>query len=246
MGFWGGYVFLSSGLCKLTEGQFGQLIGPPLLIEQLQEYGLELFGYIIAISQVVIGGLVMTQRFSLIGLIALVPINFGILSVTLSQQWTGTPFVNAFFLALNIIALLYEYPSLKILLQAETPSTATMPKSIQFFSDWKFPVGLLLLLGVSIGATFLSVFWTTVLGSIFFALLGYYLFRVQAYALLQVLVLACFFICILSITNVRGLHNIGIRGEVLFVGSFVLGVIVWLTSLFVKSRLVGTVKAKNA
>ena len=185
----------------------------------------------------------MTQRFSLIGLIALVPINFGILSVTLSQQWTGTPYVNAFFLALNITALFYEYPSLKILLQAEAPSTARIPKSIQLFSDWKFPVGLLLLLGVCIGATFLSVFWTTILGSIFFVLLGYYLLRAQTYALLQVLVLACFFICILSITNVRGLHNVSIRGEVLFVGAFALGFTIWLISLFTKSRLIGPIKS---
>ncbi|MEM6378084.1 MAG: hypothetical protein AAF705_07720, partial [Bacteroidota bacterium] len=92
-----GYIFLSSGLCKLTHGAFGQLIGPPLLIDQLKEYGLELFGYIIASSQVVVGALVLTQRFSLLGLIALVPINLGILGVTLSQGWTGTPYVNTFF-----------------------------------------------------------------------------------------------------------------------------------------------------
>jgi len=240
-----GYIFLSSGLCKLTEGQFAQLIGPPLLIEQLEEYGLELFGYIIAISQVLIGGLVMTQRFSLIGLIALVPINFGILSVTLSQQWTGTPFVNAFFLGLNIIALIYEYPSLKILLQTKATSTLRVPKSIQLFTDWRFPVALLLLLGVGIGASFFSLFWTTLIGSIFFALLGYYLFWAQAYHLLQALVLGCFFICILMITNIRGLQTLNIRGEVFFVGSFAVGFAIWLISLFAKSRLIGPIKAKG-
>ena len=86
-----GYLFTSSGLCKLTDGHFGQLIGPPLLIDQLTPHGLRTFGFFIAISQVMSGALVLTQRYSLAGLIMLVPMNLGILMVTISKIGKGLP-----------------------------------------------------------------------------------------------------------------------------------------------------------
>jgi uncharacterized membrane protein YphA (DoxX/SURF4 family) len=100
-----GYLFTSSGLCKLTEGHFGQLIGPPLLIQQLTPHGLRTFGFFIAVSQVLTGALVMAQRYSVLGLIMLVPMNLGILMVTISQNWQGTPYVDAVFILLNTLGL---------------------------------------------------------------------------------------------------------------------------------------------
>ena len=139
-----GFVFFSSGLCKLADGNFGQLIGPPDLINQLAEYGLEQFGYFIAISQVLFGTLILTQRFSIIGLIALVPMNVSILATTLSLDWQGTPFVNVFLLVLNLIALLYEWPALKILLMPAGTNYET-PFSIRFFPNLLMPIGIIIL-----------------------------------------------------------------------------------------------------
>ncbi|MBC7448058.1 MAG: DoxX family membrane protein, partial [Hymenobacteraceae bacterium] len=63
-----GYVFASAGLCKLTAGQFGQLIGPPTA-DMLP--GLEGIWQFLAASQVLVGALVLSGRWSLAGLLAL-------------------------------------------------------------------------------------------------------------------------------------------------------------------------------
>ncbi|WP_299761612.1 DoxX family membrane protein [uncultured Pontibacter sp.] len=115
-----GYIFLSAGICKLTDGNFGQIIGPPWLEERLAEYGLGLFAQVVAVSQVVCGALLLSQRFSLLGAVMLVPMCIAILAVTVSQQWAGTPYINAVLLLLNLSLLAMEYPKFRFLLQANT------------------------------------------------------------------------------------------------------------------------------
>jgi uncharacterized membrane protein YphA (DoxX/SURF4 family) len=111
-----GYIFFSSGLCKLTHGHFGQIIGPPLLEDTLAQYGLALFARIIAVMQVTCGILLLSQRFSTVGAIMLLPMNLSILAVTISLGWQGTPYVNGFFVALNLLLLLYDWHKLKVLI----------------------------------------------------------------------------------------------------------------------------------
>src|SRR5687768_14812442 len=82
-----GYIFFSAGICKLTHGEFGQIIGPPWLEEGLAKYGLGLFAQVVAISQVICGTLLLSQRFSLLGAVMLVPMNVAILAVTVSMKW---------------------------------------------------------------------------------------------------------------------------------------------------------------
>lgn len=115
-----GYIFFSSGLCKLSNGHFGQLIGPPLLVEELEKYQLGGFAIFLAFSQVMTGALILSQRWSLLGLIMLVPMNASILAATISMQWQGTPYVNGFLLILNLIVLLYEWKTLRFFLLPET------------------------------------------------------------------------------------------------------------------------------
>ncbi|PVY39695.1 DoxX family membrane protein [Pontibacter virosus] len=114
-----GYTFFSAGICKLTGGNFGQLIGPPWLEAQLAEYGLGLFAKVVAVSQVLCGTLLLSQRFSLLGAIMLVPMNVAILAVTVSQQWVGTPYVNSVILMLNLTLLLLERDKFRFLWQAD-------------------------------------------------------------------------------------------------------------------------------
>ncbi|MBC5992010.1 DoxX family membrane protein [Pontibacter cellulosilyticus] len=103
-----GYIFFSAGVCKLSHGQFGQIIGPHLMEEALAKHGLGLFAQVVAVFQVLCGALLMSQRFSLLGAIMLVPMNVAILAVTVSMNWTGTPYVNAVFLSLNLLLLFME------------------------------------------------------------------------------------------------------------------------------------------
>lgn len=115
-----GYVFISAGFCKLTHGHFGQLIGPPWLEERMAEYDLALFARVIAWSQVSCGMLLLSQRFSVLGAVMLVPMNISILAVTVSMNWQGTPYVNAVFLVLNLLLLVYEWPKFRFLFQTGT------------------------------------------------------------------------------------------------------------------------------
>lgn len=128
-----GYVFFSSGLCKLADGHFGQLIGPPWIIKYLEQYHLDGFAWFLAFSQVLIGALVLSQRWSILGLVMLVPMNATILAVTTSMQWKGTPYVNAFLLAINILALLYEWKTLRFFLIPDTPEVRHPSRTQQLF-----------------------------------------------------------------------------------------------------------------
>lgn len=195
-----GYLFTSSGLCKLTDGHFGQLIGPPLLIEQLTPHGLRTFGFFIAISQVMSGSLVLTQRYSLVGLIMLVPMNLGILMVTISQNWQGTPYVDALFTLLNLLALLYEWNTLKFLLFPETDAIQIPPKVNQFFPNGWLPIAIISLFGLCCFTSRYSYALTTALASGAYLLVYLHVFRNQSFTWPYRLVLGMSLAAVISVT----------------------------------------------
>ena len=53
-------------------------------------------GLILAFMQIIIGALLLAQRYKLIGVFAVLPISLALFLFTL--QWKGTVFVNIFFL----------------------------------------------------------------------------------------------------------------------------------------------------
>ncbi len=131
-----GYVFASAGLAKLTQGQFGGLIGPPTAAFSP---GLESVWPFLALSQVAVGALVLSGRWALLGLLALVPMNAGILAYTLANHWSGTSYANAFLLLLNVTALLAEWRSLRFFLFPEALPCAA-PRMVQLWPGWRLPL----------------------------------------------------------------------------------------------------------
>ncbi|MBN7817102.1 hypothetical protein [Algoriphagus pacificus] len=104
-----GFTFWGAGMAKLFhEHQFFGWIGPVWLIEELEPYGLGFYGKFIAYSQIVIGYLLVTTRYKLLGSIMMIPMIGNILIVTISLNWRGTPFVLGFLMLLNLI-LLWQY-----------------------------------------------------------------------------------------------------------------------------------------
>jgi hypothetical protein len=104
-----GFSFWSAGMVKLYAGhQFIGWIGPPRLVEQLQEYDLGLFAEFIAVCQITIGFMLLTTRYKLLGGIMMVPMILNILMVTISQHWPGTPYVLTVLLTLDLY-LLWQY-----------------------------------------------------------------------------------------------------------------------------------------
>ncbi|MBN3584199.1 hypothetical protein JYB64_17505 [Algoriphagus aestuarii] len=104
-----GFTFWGAGMAKLFyDHQFFGWIGPVWLIEELESYGLGLYGEFIAYCQVLIGYLLVTTRYKLLGSIMMIPMIGNILMVTISLHWRGTPFVLGFLLLLNLL-LLWQY-----------------------------------------------------------------------------------------------------------------------------------------
>ncbi len=145
--FFLGYVFVSAGLCKLTEGQFGELIGPPTAA---QTPGLERFWPFLAALQVAVGALVLSGRWALAGLLALVPLNLGILAYTLIHRWTGTPFVNGFFLLLNLLALAADWRTLRFLFSPDRIEYLALPRSVGLWPGWRLPLLTLVLFAAAV------------------------------------------------------------------------------------------------
>jgi hypothetical protein len=195
-----GYIFASAGLCKLTDGQFGQLIGPPWLIKELAQYDLELFGQFIAFSQVLVGMMVMSQRYSVLGLIMLVPVNVSILMVTISQNWKGTPYVDSVLVGLNILALLYEWKSLKFLLLPDTTEIKIPAKVNELFPNvWWGTLGIGFgLLGGLLGLWSFPA--TLAFGTLAFVSMYVNVFTFQSYFLLEKIILCLSGLAILSVT----------------------------------------------
>ena len=120
-----GLIFFTGGMSKLMP--FPGIIGPVWLIERLAEYGLELYGYFIAYSQVTIGLLLLSQRFATLGAVMLFPLVLNIFMVTVSMHWRGTPYVLAVFLLMNVFLLIADYHRLKYILFPRTEALRASP-----------------------------------------------------------------------------------------------------------------------
>lgn len=170
-------------MVKLYAGhRFIGWIGPPWLVEQLEQYGLGLYAGFIAVSQIIIGFMLLTTRFKLLGGIMLVPMLLNILMVTISQNWTGTPYVIAVLLGMNSF-LLWEFRDFFKPLVNET-----MPKNPWRTSTKRTVIGHLVWLA-GLGLNLLSIPMSFTQLPLAFTLsgigviLGVLAFRVDSYSL---------------------------------------------------------------
>ncbi|WP_439882532.1 DoxX family membrane protein [Pontibacter sp. MBLB2868] len=221
-----GYIFFSAGVCKLTHGNFGQIIGPPWLEERLAQYGLGLFAQVVAVSQIVCGILLFSQRFSLLGAIMLVPMNLAILAVTVSQKWVGTPFVNSAFLLLNLLLIGLEYRKFLFLIKPNQPYAI-----VPVFTD-RIGQNVFSLLGVGFGLlTLLAASYNVLLTNIF-ALIAFLLFaltilRSCVHKKLDVLLLVLPFVAMVVIT----------LGKIIPNAEWILGITLLAEALLLAIRL---------
>jgi hypothetical protein len=142
-----GALMLGGGLYKLSDNHLPGLMGPPMNHEFLAEHSLEIFAQFIGVAQLLIGLLLLTVRFSLLGAVLLVPMWLNIIFLTWSQHWAGTPFLTTGFLVLNIGLLLHDYPRLKWLLYPPADATALQAQRLQMAP---LPVELLWWLGIAL------------------------------------------------------------------------------------------------
>lgn len=144
-----GLIFFGAGMSKLYfDHSFPGIIGPVWLEERLAEHGLGMYARFIALSQVIAGLLLLTQRFATLGAIITFPLILNILMVTVSMNWTGTQYINAFLLLLNVWLLLYDYHKLKFLLtdqQQELKGIALRRSSIKADRIWMVAIAGILI-----------------------------------------------------------------------------------------------------
>ena len=119
-----GALMLCGGLYKLSDNHLPGLMGPPMDHAFLAKYSLEIFAQFIGVAQLIIGLLLLSGRFALLGAVLLVPMWLNIIFLTWSQHWTGTPFLTTGFLVLNVGLLLHDYPRLKWLLYPPADASA--------------------------------------------------------------------------------------------------------------------------
>ena len=115
-----GVVFALSGLSKL-EPAVPNVIGPIQLESLLAPHGLALLARFVAVSEAAVGLLLLWRRTATLGAVMLVPLLTGILLVTTSLHWRGTPVVVAVLLGLNAVLLVYDLPKLLPILQERPP-----------------------------------------------------------------------------------------------------------------------------
>ena len=112
-----GFTFLGSGMAKLyAEHAYLGWIGPTWLEEELRPHSLGLYARFVAYSQVVIGYLLFTYRYRVVGAVMAVPLIGNILMVTISLQWQGTPYVLAILFLMNAYILFKNRNVLKPLI----------------------------------------------------------------------------------------------------------------------------------
>ncbi|PIW02768.1 MAG: hypothetical protein COW40_18325 [Cytophagales bacterium CG17_big_fil_post_rev_8_21_14_2_50_40_13] len=138
-----GLIFFGAGMSKLYfEHKFPGIIGPVWLEDELAPHGLGLYARFIASSQIIVGLLLLTQRFATLGAVLLFPVLLNILMVTISLEWRGTPYVNSFLLLLNTWLLLYDWPKLKFIFSDKTEIVKPIPLTRKSNKADKIWIGL--------------------------------------------------------------------------------------------------------
>jgi hypothetical protein len=139
-----------------------------------------LYWNMIAISQVTIGALLMSQRFSLLGAIMLVPMLFNVFFITVSLNFGTTIYLNATLLILNFILLAYDYKKLLPIIGYQNEV------SIFKKSTYRFDVLILFGIGLIILDEVLSLFLhrnlhLKIVGISIFIIAHFYLYKKKSY-----------------------------------------------------------------
>lgn len=146
-----GFIFFTAGMGKLTHGHYFPISMFPMSLAQiLAPYGLSLWGEFVAWSQVVIGFLLMSQRFATLGAIMSLPLILNIFVITVALDFKGTPYLNAFLIALNLFLLAADYHKLKFLFFDDVSEYRQIPLRRNFWQAdllWTVALALCLVAG---------------------------------------------------------------------------------------------------
>lgn len=195
-----GLVYLTSGFSKLAPKNLGNIIGP-VNLDFISDSTLSwYFMLFVAVYQVIAGALTLSQRYSLVGLILLLPLSIGILIFTLVVEFGGTPLINLFILVLIFYALYEEKNSLVKILKVNFEGLKES-KSFQRFPNQILPNISLGIIFLILSLLFLQNSTLNILLSLAILLFTTNLFQFKKYLLLDKIILILFPFISLFIIN---------------------------------------------
>ena len=162
-----GFIYLSAGLSKLAPEHIGNIIGPVDLSAMADDWRIDLIMIVTAIVQVIGGALIVSQRYSLVGLIFIFPLSIGILILTIFTGFGGTVFINIFLLLIHGFALLTD-PQFWQLLKKRNQKNQLKSDPVRLFPGKLLPhlamaIWILIIPLSAIGGIYLNVLSTLAL-----------------------------------------------------------------------------------
>lgn len=195
-----GIIYMTSGLSKLAPEYLGNIIGPVNLEKAYESNSIHILMNITAIIQTLLGSLILSQRYSIIGLIFLLPLSVGILIFTIYAGFGLTPIINLLLLLLLIYLLTQEKKSVKKLMNLKIEGYR-VSKSYLRFSQKRLSNSAILFIII----TALLTFWKSPLvnftATISLILFLANLFQRKDYLFADYLLLGLFFIIGFIIIN---------------------------------------------
>lgn len=116
-----GGAFVFASIIKIEGGRFTSESGEHVPIDEAWHffetlYRSGLYWKFLGLSQLVAGGLLMTQKFSKLGALVFLPISINIFVITLSYDFNNTPVITAGLVLANIYLLLWDWNTFKVIL----------------------------------------------------------------------------------------------------------------------------------
>ena len=155
-----GFAWVYASIVKIQSKRFTSVdgINAPInsawhMFETFYQSGI--YWNFIGWSQLLIGGLLLTQRFSLLGAVYGLPIAANIFVITLSYNFAGTPIITGLMLLGIIFLLIWDIRNLQVLLLPREFTYRTPDKNaVIYHKNWMY-LGLV-------------YFWGTILNKVYF------------------------------------------------------------------------------
>lgn len=188
-----GTIYLTAGLSKFAPENIGNLIGPVDIHKIFDSTAFIIFMEFIAVLQVITGALLISLRYSVLGLIIAIPMALGILLFTVIAGFGLTPIINLVLLVSLIYAYLVEKDALKLLLKRKIIGLKES-KTYQLYPKDKYAKIALALIALTVVFSFLHNIVLNIFASLAFFFYTANLFQRKDYLFLDKVLIGLFFI----------------------------------------------------
>lgn len=172
-----GFAWVFASIVKIEGNRFTMAdgINEPInsawhMFETFYQSGI--FWKFIGWAQLITGGLLLSQRFSLLGAVMGIPIAVNIFVITISYSFAGTPFITGLMLSGNIFLLVWDSDKLKVLFEPSSFQYRPPDGAMIYDKTWTF-LGLFYFVATLILRKFFFDGKGMIMGCFFFMLMGF-------------------------------------------------------------------------